>query len=82
MKWNKAEAEYELEEMIDQHGLYWLIQTIGTVCYVKADFIAENWLINENTPDPLAKVWEKAGLICDGAAEKLLKVSRADFHKK
>ena len=44
-----------IEDMIDEHGLQHVIETISDVCYEKEQHIKENW-----QDIPLSATWNKA----------------------
>jgi len=55
-----------LETLVDAHGLDSVLLDLAGICFGKADHIRTNW-----QDEKLAKVWEKAGLVCDKASAKV-----------
>ncbi len=59
-------TKYELEKMIDYHGLPNVIQYIVQICYEKSAHCLENW--QDKT---LGKQWDRDAVILNEAHSKL-----------
>jgi hypothetical protein len=55
-----AVIEYQLEDMIDKHGLTTILDMISNICQEKAIHIESNW-----QDESAAKAWRKAGRLID-----------------
>jgi len=53
----------DLEAMIDQSSLSWVLDMLAVICSQKAEHIRENWQDYD-----LARRWEQASGICETAA--------------
>ena len=64
------QLQFDIEELIDKHGLDEVLKAIVETCWEKADHVRVNWQ-DEN----LAKSWEKNGELLDKAITKLYSTS-------
>jgi hypothetical protein len=55
-----------IEELIDSVSVPELLDEISTICFLKAEHIAENW-----QDYLLAKVWERKGRLIQSLASKV-----------
>lgn len=51
-----SDFELELENLVDQAGLYNVLETLGTVCALKAGHLRSDW-----QDEGAARAWERAG---------------------
>jgi alpha-amylase/alpha-mannosidase (GH57 family) len=59
----------ELEQMIDRHGLYAVVQMLETICQEKSDHLLSNW-----QDQPAANRWLRAANKCDKLHSELVKI--------
>ena len=52
----KDDVTYDLEELMDKHGLTYILNILEEICYAKEDHVMSNWQ-DEN----LANLWAIRG---------------------
>jgi hypothetical protein len=56
-RYSLYELQDEIENLIDQHTLVKILDTIATICHEKADHVSINW-----DDAKLQKFWDKMGV--------------------
>lgn len=59
----------ELEDLIDSCGLSNVLESLGDICFEKADHVASNW-----QDDNLSKLWNRAATHCNSAASRVMRM--------
>jgi hypothetical protein len=58
--------QYEIEELIDKHGLHDVTRALTDTCIAKGDHLRDNWQDKAG-----AKIWLSAAKIIDHASAKI-----------
>lgn len=62
---NQREVDLQLEEIVDNKTLMYVVEELSNVCYMKAGHMEENWQMET------ARVWKRAGKLLESLGAKI-----------
>lgn len=62
-----VELSYHLEDLVDQHGLESILESLADICYAKSEHVASNW-----QDRVLAAKWDSNGRKINSLAARVV----------